>query len=454
MIALYHSYSNDMYVKLTSVIDFDSNGGLEGIRDYSFFDSNNGVVSALDYNMAGTVMSITNDGGKNWQLIYCDTSYWQGDSIYVPKHSVQFIKYFSDGTIIAITNFGKVIKSTDFGKTFIEYEIPNVSTEAFIMIDKDFAILTSTAWEYYPDAKWQQLISTDGCNTWKTLELPDYIPINRMLHINPLRENMFDLWYSTKDKEGIINHVITDKNLKDFLYIETSDRNRDLCFIDNNTIIGGGKLTAPGGGSAMTDTAFLAKTTDGGETWNYKYRSTFPYINILSINYINDSLLVATGESNLLLLSTDEGETWFRPDIEYYDKAFFGSRFYSKIREIDKGLYLLMANWPRQLLKIEFVNGISSVVDNISIRQIKVFPNPIVSGNTFNFEFNISQSGNLKTYITDVSGKEISVLYDDFIEIGDYTKQFQLPASLASGPYLLINDINGFQHSKLLNIVK
>lgn len=448
----YNSYSENMYIKLTLIIDVRSEeSSLSDIRAFSFYDKDHGVISHLDRNLKGTKMKLTSDGGKNWKLIYCDTSYWVGDSIYIPIHSVVGIKYFPDGTIIAMSDRGKVIKSTDNGNSFTENIIPKISTESFLMQDKNFAILTSTPWGYLEDVEWKQLISTDGCNTWEELELPEYIPKNTRLFIKELKDEKFDIWYFNKSIPNVAHHVITDKYLKDFRHIETTNNHRYFCLINDSTFICGGKFRNE---HTADDTAFIAKTIDGGKTWETKYLATFPYTSILSIDYINDSMLVATGESNHIVLSTDQGETWFRPDIEYYNGAKFGSRFYEGVRKIDEDKYLLWASWSVQLLNIEFVYGISSVAENISISPSKIYPNPILSDNTFTYEFNISHSGKLKTYISDVSGKVLAILYDNYIETGDYIEQYQLPSNLSSGSYLLISEINGFQHIKLFNVVR
>lgn len=454
----YSSYSDNVYIKLTSLIDVrDEASSLSNIRAFSFYDKDHGVLSHLDKYMQGTIMKLTSDGGKNWKLIYCDTAYIDSDSIenadsiYIPEHSVKNIKYFSDGTIIAISELGKVLRSTDYGNSFSEYIIPNIAVESFLMQDKNFAIITSTAWGHYEGAEWKQLISTDGCESWKELDLPEYIPKRTRLYIKELKDEKFDIWYFNKDIPNVTHHVITDKRLNDFRHIETTNEHRRFCLINDSTFICGGKHYAE---HTVDDTAFIDKSTDGGKTWKTTYLSTYPYFSILSIDYINDSMLVATGESNHIVLSTDQGETWFRPEIEYYNGAKFGSRFYNGVYKIDKDKYALLASWFVQLLEIEFVYGTSSVADNISISPGKVYPNPISSTNTITYEFNISHSGKLKTYISDISGKEIAILYDDYIDTGDYVEQYQLPASLSSGSYLLVSEINGFQHTKLLNIVR
>jgi hypothetical protein len=150
-------------------------------------------------------------------------------------------------------------------------------------------------------------------------------------------------------------------------------------------------------------------------------------------------------------LTTDKGESWIIPKLEFTNGAYLGSWFTTKISQVDEDIYYIKQNFPSQFLK---ASRITSSVSNKLIRQGKIFPNPISNGNIINLDYEVFQSGKINIYISDLGGREIVELFKGFQDSGQFNQVISLPEMISSGSYWLVIEMNGYRHIQMLNVVK
>jgi photosystem II stability/assembly factor-like uncharacterized protein len=415
--------------------------------EYSCFDVNNCVICRTDNNLAGIIVDKTSDGGKSWEMIYIDTSFKSEDSIYYPKFSAQNVKYFSDGSLIILTDHGKIIKSEDFGKSFTEYLIENYYSSGFVMLDRNNAITTSSKYLFFEDSQNFCKKSTDGCKTWTNFIIPDSIKFSSFVNVYLQPDKSIILRLSNKDTTKSF-FLKTNFEGTTWKYIETPRVINKVIFLNENEILGVGSIEMP---KRFDDTAVIYKSYDGGLNWELKFKTVFPLEFFSDISYIDDNLIFVSGSMYTFCLTIDQGESWIIPQIEYVNGAHNGSWFTTQITRVGEETYYLKLNFQPQFLKA--TRKTNSVL-NASLKQGKIFPNPISNGNIINLDYEVFQSGNIKIYISDLSGREIVELFNGFQESGQFNQIFSLPEIISSGSYWFISEMNGNKHIQMLNVVK
>ena len=417
------------------------------IMDYSCFDEDNCIIVRTDDNGAGLMAEKTSDGGKSWKLLYADTSFKSDDSIYYPEHTAERVKYFSDGIIIILTDKGKVLRSEDFGESFSEYKIDNFSYTGFEMLDKNRAIITSWAWAWTEGSKDFIKKSYDGCKTWEDYNISDtnYSEYYSGVYILPDNKMIINLQTDDSTKNY---YAITDFDGSFWKYIHTSRYIRKLHFFDDNVGIGVGRIPVAG---AWLDTGVISKTYNGGESWDVKLKTTFPIEAFSDIGYMNDSLIMVSGSKFSILYSTDKGESWLTPRLEFIGDAIGGTWFSDKFTKISDDKFFFRTSLSAQLLKLSRIT--SSVID-ATLKPRKIYPNPIYKSSSFTSEYELKTSGMLKMYISDLSGRELFNLFNGFEDSGQHSRTFNFPETLGSGSYWIVSEINGYRHVQMLNVVK
>lgn len=420
-------------------------GLLSAFKDNSCFDADNCIIVRTDNNGYGLIAEKTSDGGKTWVQIYADTAIISDDSLYNPKNTVQRVKYYADGTVIMLSDRGKILRSEDYGETFSEYKIENFYYSGFDMLDKNRAIITSIAWAYTEGSKYFIKKSYDGCKTWEDFKLSDtnYLASYRGVYFLPDNKMIINL---NSDSMNVYR-VITNFDGTFWNYFKTPRYINKMHFFDDYEGIGVGKIYVQG----SSDTAVISKTYDGGESWEVKLKTTFPIESFRDIGYMNDSLIMVSCSKFGIFYSTDKGESWLTPRLEFTNDSLSGSMFSEGFTKINDDVFYLRELLPSQFLKF---TRITSTVNDATLRPTKIYPNPIHLGSTFTSDYELKSSGYLKMYISDLGGRELFNLFNGFEDSGQHSRTFNIPESLVSGSYWLVSEINGFRHVQMLNVVK
>jgi hypothetical protein len=202
---------------------------------------------------------------------------------------------------------------------------------------------------------------------------------------------------------------------------------------------------------SMNDTAITSKTYDGGKTWEFKSKTTWPYEMFSSHVVHNDTNIFISGSGFGFLKSTDKGESWYKPEFQFGEDVDTASGISSIQAYFDSGIVYFFTYFRSQVIK---GTRLGASVYSPSVKPKKIYPNPVTYGSDFIAEYEIATSGHLKMYLSDLSGREVCPLYSDFAESGSYSTSLRLPENISSGSYWLVSEQNGYKHVQLLNVVK
>ena len=428
---------------------------LTKLMKISCIDENNCISLRTDNNGTGIMLEKTTDGGNSWTLIYADTSFKSSDSIYYPKFYGVECEYFDNGTILILTDYGKIIRSNDYGETFTEYpEIKNYLYNSFVMFDSLNAITTSTEWYDLPDAEYQILKSTDACESWIDFTVPDSITEKwNFYSLNLQKDGSIFVYIHVK--YGIVSDSTknyfyhTDFEGSFWNFLEVPKYVDYVYMFDEYEGFATGKIQIPG---SLNDTAVTSKTYDGGKTWEIKSKTTWPFELFSSQLVHNDTNIFIAGTGFGFLKSTDKGESWFEPNLQITDDNIYLLPLLTSVHTyFDSHILYFVTHIRPQVLK---ATKIISSVNVPSVKPKRIYPNPVTYGSDFVAEYEIATPGHLKMYLSDLSGREVCPLYSDFAESGSYSTSLRLPENISSGSYWLVSEQNGYKHVQLLNVVK
>jgi photosystem II stability/assembly factor-like uncharacterized protein len=445
-------FSNNIAYKVEHFYNFHKNV-LTFAMDISCIDENNCIFLKTDNNATGLMLEKTTDGGNSWTLIYADTSFKSSDSVYYPKYFGVACKYFSDGTIVILTDYGKIIRSDDFGESFEEIQINNYFYKSFDMLDSKNALTISSAYVELPNAKYQILKSTDGCKSWEDIPVPDSISQRWLFGTFMLqKDNSFIIRCIAKyglESDSTKNYFYhTDFEGSFWKYLEMPKYIQDIYFFNKNEGFATGRIRLSG---IQDDTAIVVKTYDGGKTWEFKSKTLWPYEWFSSRLIHNDSIIFIAGSLFGFHQSTDKGESWFIPEYQITDGVYEVPYVSSIEAYFDSGIVYFVTGTPTQCLK---GTKVVSSVASPSVKPKRIYPNPVTYGTDFIAEYEIAIPGHLKMYLSDLAGREVCPLYSDFAESGSYSTSLRLPEHISSGSYWLVSEQNGYKHVQLLNVVK
>jgi len=332
------------------------------------------TVLYADYSWRG--IRGTTDGGSTWYSI---------DSAKYTYWDFKFVNRTLGFAACATVSFdsGIVRRTTDGGihwKTISSLYLPNGADdfEGISFIDSlNGWVTTYKAWVYH---------STDGGFSWK---FQDSVGRSRSL----LRE-----------------------------YVPC----RDIQFTTNNSgwVVGG-----------LASETLVARTTNGGLTWNTEILYPFSACSIREIKMINSQTGWFTGANNggaMLAKTTDGGNSWV-------DQLPFQAGFES-ISMINANVGYVVGRNGR-IYKTEN-GGVTSVSENNSNSPQKFalsqnYPNPFNPSTRISWQSPVSCWQTLKLY--DVLGNEVSILVDEYKPAGRFEVEFQSTEGrrrLTSGIYI------------------
>ena len=254
----------------------------------------------------------------------------------------------------------------------------------------------------------------------------------------------------------------------------------------------------------ITQTRYIYKTTDQGETWIRSYfeggglNETVYYDKICIINK-TDCIISAFLESPIggfssLIKTTDAGSTWeLLSDFGVLDLAFVSPQKgwavngYSIVKTDDSGIswdtLQTFATWDDVFTNFEFFNSnisyglnqnhiystidgwvtysiVDSIVTGINEQQITAtefmleqnYPNPFNPSTKISWQSPISSWLSIKLY--DALGREIETIAEGFYEAGNHSKLYTANAALTSGIYFYQLKAGNFVQTKKMMLIK
>jgi photosystem II stability/assembly factor-like uncharacterized protein len=446
----YFSSAEESY-KLENIFNFPNVLGSKTM-DMTCFDKDNCLMISTDYNATGCMVYKTSDGGITWHTLYADSLVFRQDSIYFPKSLAQRCKYFDDGTMIIITSTGKILRSENFGKTFDVIQIPNYNYQSFEMIDKKRAATVSIKTEN--KGEYALLKSLDGCQTWEKFDVPDSISkIWNFVYIYLQKDNSmiiscdphYGISYDTNYRYYF--HTDFEGNFWNFITTDIKYNMKNLYYFNKNEGIATGRIDMFG---SFNDSALVLKTYNGGKNWEVKLKvgNRHEYFTSLYTKYENNILVCGSGFG--FFKSTDQGESWFYPNLSLDTNLIDGVYFFTLSEYMGDEFYA-HTSIPSQLVKGRKIN---TSFELPSIKPKQIYPNPVTTNREFTFEYDILNAGSARIFISDIWGNEIKELFKGFLETGYSSNTFMLPNNISSGTYWLVNAMNGYKHIQMLNVVK
>jgi photosystem II stability/assembly factor-like uncharacterized protein len=199
----------------------------------------------------------------------------------------------------------------------------------------------------------------------------------------------------------------------------------------------------------------IAKTVDGGETWIHDvFQPPSPELDVGRLSGVHFASpdtgwavgRVYPGSEELILKTTDGGETWARQDMGLGNQLF--SVFFVDGQHGwaagERGTILATTNGG-----VTFVRQDDMLPRHYSLDQN--YPNPFNPSTTITYS--IPQSGHVTLKVYNTLGQEIATLVDQDQDAGDYNVEF-FPNTKASGAYLYRLEAGGLVEVKKLVFAK
>ncbi len=352
----------------------DSVSNLTIFNDIDCFDINNCAVVRTGPGFNGLIVSKTSDGGKNWEIVYTDTTRMlDSNQIYFPEDKPAAIRYYSNGIIRVFTNKGRVVYSENNGLTWNKTDqIDNFSFLSLVTIDRNKVILHSKI-SGLEGGNREIYKSVDGCKTWSKF-LPDSINDNWWFFGASIQyDNNVLLACYPKDttnwdssKRGF---VLTDFEGSYWNFMQFPNYVIFPYFINKGEAIAIGNFFRE---NKYSDTAVILKTYDAGKTWDTKYISLDRQIYSFSDYLVyDDSLMYVFGENFDILKSTDKGESWYFP-IKPENKVLPSNFLGSPVMPVRNVLYFL-TTFKSRVIRYSPIE--LSVLSN-DILSVYIYPNP------------------------------------------------------------------------------
>jgi len=199
-------------------------------------------------------------------------------------------------------------------------------------------------------------------------------------------------------------------------------------------------------------------TTDGGLTWT-GYLSTSYTSDINDVYFVSPTNGVIAGNDGMILITIDGGLTWDHANAptltaarDYMSVSFSSAANGIMVGENGTELYTTDggSSWYESPPEITFY-GVSQR-NNKELKNIINFPNPFNPSTMVSFV--MPQSGSLKVSVYDITGREVSRLFDGYANSG--RQEFVFNASnLSSGIYFYSISGEGFKTvTKKMMLVK
>jgi photosystem II stability/assembly factor-like uncharacterized protein len=259
---------------------------------------------------------------------------------------------------------------------------------------------------------------------------------------------------------------------------------------------------AVGEGPNSTESGYVAKTTDGGNTWEYSDYIYFPPLNGITFIDPLKGFAVGASQGGGYFKTTDSGENWhlspepgYGFDIEFLDDkngwiSSWGQIFRTSDEgETWEGQFDNYINYRLEKLimlkkdKIAYVLGVNpdsntatllkadlSAITGIEKKEKTLpakfnlyqnYPNPFNPTTVISYTIGTSQlsvSSHVTLKIYDLLGKEVATLVDGYKQAGTYNVTFNVETlhatSLPSGVYYYRLTAGSFSETKKMAVLK
>ena len=222
----------------------------------------------------GMPLLYTEDGGRSWRA---DTTGIIGAKV-----------FFLDSVYGWIGSLDRVLRTVDGGKSWLD-DLSRITGDEHALVVDLFFVDTLSGWVQV----WEKGIyrTTDGGRRWELLS-------------KDLRERLFGDLYFFTPKSGWIGFSRTWDGGKTLVYQKrgfTLSTLWDVDFIDEHT------------GWVVGSDGVIAKSTDGGESWDLQESGTADRFN--SVFALNERRVWAVGLKGVIAQTKDGGESW---ESKYY----------------------------------------------------------------------------------------------------------------------------------------
>lgn len=396
------------------------NSGVQtGLNGICFTGDNIGYVVGGE----GKIIKTT-DAGNTWQQ--------QNSGVSVSLTKI----FFLDANTGYCGGFGgTILKTTNAGDTWVNSNPATGAVQGLYFIDSQtgFAVGNGFAMK-----------TINGGSSWTFQDLPTSDPILTSIIFNQGKgfigeadaesNLLFSMdagttWQNGKTRSGIV-HTYGTSFLSESLsgYLVGTEQE--------------GSITHP----------LINKTEDNGTQWNsYILDSALGMLRSVVIanglkacaigRYIDDPTF---GNTGLIMTTIDGGVTWTSQSIP-------SVAAFSCVTKTSSAYYIVGSYGV--ILKSDHTTGISNI--NLEIPEkyslSQNYPNPF--NPETNIKFYISQSGNVKLYVFDITGKEVESLVNEKLSAGSYTYKFKA-ANLTSGTYFYKIETNNFIETKKMILIK
>ena len=191
----------------------------------------------------------------------------------------------------------------------------------------------------------------------------------------------------------------------------------------------------------FADDSKVAKTTDGGLTWELKPLIN-PDIDVTGIGFINDSTgWVGCWYPGIDFMTTDGGDSWTEVDLD---------PLFNRFRKVNETTAYICGEsvWKLTTEPVAIIEP-EKTYTGYNLKQNH--PNPFTDKTTITYT--IPEAGFVNLRVFDFGGRTVSRVVEDYQQAGTYSYEINIP-NLASGNFYCKISVNGFVQRIKMVMVK
>jgi len=357
----------------------------------------------------GGIFIKTTDGGDTWNVINTGLTGY-----------ISSLFFINENTGWLGSTQSLIKKTTNGGLNWISQPILSSSYTADICFINDqtgYAATNSS----------QIFKTTNGGTNWNNIA-PVNTPWGEIQFLNPTTGfviSNYDLYKTTNSGNNWVS-ILHNFGMQMNYF-------QDYYFLTDQI----GWVTIPNG---------IAKTTDGGNTWNLKVT---PIQNPTSVIFLDENrgwVAGHNGSTAVIMATANSGTTWSTQKTE--PNNFFWDISFANVN----------TGWAcgRSIISTTSTGGLVSVTpvaantpDSYSLKQN--YPNPFNPETKISFDIKKAGFASLKVF--DMTGKEVKSLLNENVSAGSYEINFNA-SELNSGVYFYTLKTNEFTETKKMMLVK
>jgi photosystem II stability/assembly factor-like uncharacterized protein len=376
----------------------------------------------------------SDDQGRTWRV--------QGlplpNEIAYNQPKLRTVDQINADNIVIGGDSGLLLRTYDGGSTWNIQYLPfptsyshNRDIIAVSFVDSAHGIAVGPAWLYF--------YTSDGGVTWNVKPTPAYGSFSAVLRTPSSASSLrygVGIVYRTND-----NGDTWDSTTAINLGVDTSFIRlpRVMKYLSDDTIVVGGQF--PYGRPIGSYDAYIARTTNGGQTWQDVYiESSVTPGGVLSVSDPVDGLLLAGGQQGNLLVSSDRGASWYKDTLLYT-----AGQDVSNIHGWSGGRFIGISYADKELRSSIYAGDLHTAGVNLKdylAFRAQVFPNPSSSQLSIR-----TATPNKSVAVVDMLGRELLRTTLDATGAADINVR-----DVPSGLYAVVA-LNGGAPTKIANIV-